>query len=126
MWTLFKALVLRWLLARTLFKGLGLFALLVPLLAALKGIGLPVLIGIAILAFPLLLLLAAIGLPFLLAMAAMGVLLMLAGVVVSVGIVAIKIILPIVLVVWFVRWIFSLISSDDRKAPGTDTGPETI
>lgn len=122
MWTMLKALVLRWLLARTLFKGLGLFALLVPLLAVLKGVGLPLLIGIAILAFPLLLLLAAIGLPLLLALVVMGGLLMLAGAVVSVGIVAIKIVVPVVLVVWFVRWIFS----DDRKSPGTDTGPETI
>ena len=122
MWTLLKAVVLRWLLARTIFKGLGLFALLVPLLALLKGIGLPLLIGIAILAFPLLLLLAAVGLPFLLALMVMGGLLMLAGVVVSVGIVAIKIIVPIVLIVWFVRWIFS----DDRKGPGPATGPETI
>ena len=121
MWTVFKAVVLRWLLARTLFKGLGLFALLVPLLALLKGVGLPLLIAIAVLAFPLLLLLAAIGFPFIVALVAMGGLLMLAGVVVSVGVLAIKIVVPIVLIVWFVRWIFR-----DHQGPSADTGPETI
>ena len=53
---------------------------------------------------PLFLLLGVIGLPILFVLAFGGFLLMFVGVLLTVGLFAIKILLPIVLIVWFVRW----------------------
>ena len=85
MWLLLKGLALRFVVGRTVGGMLAtLMLVLVPLGAVLKVVGLPIL--------------------FVLAFGAL--LLMFVGVLLTVGLFAIKILLPIVLIVWFVRWIF--------------------
>jgi len=107
MWTLMKALALRLVVGRTLGGLLGtLLLVVVPVAGVLKIVGLPLLIVLGVVGAPLFLLLAAIGLPVLLVVGIGGVLMFLLGIFLTLGVLAIKVILPIVLVVWFVRWIF--------------------
>jgi len=106
MWMLLKGLALRFVVGRTI--G-GLFAtlllLIVPIAGVLKVIGLPVLIVLGVIGAPLFLLLAAIGLPVLLVLGIGSMLMFCVGILLALSVLAIKIILPIVLVVWLVRWI---------------------
>lgn len=105
MWTVLKALALRLAIGRTLGGMLGtLFLLLVPLAGVLKVIGLPILIVLGIVGAPVFLLLAAIGLPALVVVGFGGLLMLLVGGLLALGILAIKIALPIILIVWLVRW----------------------
>ena len=105
MWTVLKALALRMAVGRTLGGMLAtLFLLLVPLAGVLKVIGLPILIVLGLLGAPIFLLLAAIGLPVLVVVGFGGVLLLLVGGLLALGILAIKIALPIILIVWLVKW----------------------
>ena len=103
---LLKALALKLVAGRTL--G-GMFALLtmvlVPVAAILKFVGLPLLAVLGVIGAPLFLVLGAIGLPVLFVMGIGAALLLLLGVVVMLGVVAVKIVLPIVLVAWFIRWL---------------------
>ena len=105
MWTVLKAVALRLAVGRTLGGMLGtLFLLLVPLAGVLKVIGLPILIVLGIVGAPVFLLLAAIGLPALVVVGFGGLLMLLVGGLLALGILAIKIALPIILIVWLVRW----------------------
>ena len=105
MWTVLKAVALRLAIGRTLGGMLGaLFLLLVPLAGVLKVIGLPILIVLGIVGAPVFLLLAAIGLPTLVVVGFGGLLMLLVGGLLALGILAIKIALPIILIVWLVRW----------------------
>ena len=66
MWTVLKAVALRFAIGRTLGGMLAtLFLLLVPIAGVLKVVGLPILIVLGVVGAPLFLLLAAIGLPVL-------------------------------------------------------------
>ena len=106
MWMLLKGLALRFVIGRTI--G-GLFAtlllLLVPVAGVLKIIGLPVLIVLGVIGAAVVLLLAVIGLPVLLILGIGGMLLVCLGILLTLGVMAIKIVLPIVLIVWLVRWL---------------------
>jgi hypothetical protein len=105
MWTVLKALALRMAVGRTLGGMLAtLFLFLVPIAGVLKVIGLPVLIVLGVVGAPIFLLLAAIGLPVLLVVGFGGALLALVGGLLALGILAIKIALPIILIVWLVKW----------------------
>jgi hypothetical protein len=105
MWTVLKAVALRLAVGRTLGGMLAtLFLLLVPLAGVLKVIGLPILIVLGVVGAPVFLLLAAIGLPLLVVVGFGGVLLLLVGGLLVLGILAIKIALPIILIVWLVKW----------------------
>ena len=105
MWTVLKALALRMAVGRTLGGMLAtLFLFLVPIAGVLKVIGLPVLIVLGVVGAPIFLLLAAIGLPVLVVVGFGGVLLALVGGLLALGILAIKIALPIILIVWLVKW----------------------
>ena len=105
MWTVLKAVALRLAIGRTLGGMLGtLFLLLLPLAGVLKVIGLPILIVLGIVGAPVFLLLAAIGLPALVVVGFGGILMLLVGGLLALGILAIKIVLPIILIVWLVRW----------------------
>jgi hypothetical protein len=119
MWMLLKGLALRFAVGRTI--G-GLFAtlllVLVPIAGVLKVIGLPFLIVLGVIGAPLFLLLAAIGLPVLLVVGIGGVLLALLGGLLALGVLAIKVVLPIVLVVWVVRWILG----KNRRSGSQDVG----
>lgn len=106
MWLLLKGLALRFIVGRTVGGAFSLLLLLlVPLGGVLKFIGLPLLIILGVLGAPIFLLLAAIGLPALIVVGVGGVLLLLMGVFLSLGLLALKIVLPIVLIVWFVKWV---------------------
>lgn len=106
MWTVLKAVALRFAVGRTLGGMLGtLFLLLVPIAGVLKVIGLPLLIVLGVVGAPIFLLLAAIGLPVLLVVGFGAVLLLLVGGLLALGVLAIKIALPIILIVWLVKWI---------------------
>jgi len=105
MWTVLKALALRLAIGRTLGGMLGtLLFLLVPIAGVLKFVGLPILIVLGVVGAPVFLLLAAIGLPVLLVVGFGAVLLLLVGVVLTLGLIALKIALPIILIVWLIKW----------------------
>ena len=127
MWMLLKGLALRFALRRTI--G-GLFAtlllVLVPVAGVLKIVGLPLLIVLGVIGAPLFLLLAAIGLPVLLVLGIGGVLLFFLGILLALGVFAIKIILPIVLVVWLVRWIYGRNRGTGRGDVGTSGSQEHV
>ena len=107
MWLLLKGLALRFAIGRTVGGMLAsLLLVLVPVAGVLKIVGLPLLAVLGVLGAPVFLLLGVIGLPILFVLAFGGVLLLLLGVLLTVGVFAIKILVPIVLIVWFVRWIF--------------------
>lgn len=103
---LLKALALRLVTGRTVGGMFGLLTvLLVPVAAILKFIGLPLLAVLGLIGAPLFLVLGAIGLPALFVIGIGAALIVLLGVLLMLGVVAVKIVLPIVLVVWFVRWL---------------------
>ena len=119
MWLLLKGLALRFVIGRTVGGMLAtLLLVLVPLGGLLKVVGLPLLMVVGVLGAPVFLLLGIVGLPILFVLGFGAVLLLLLGVVLTVGVFAIKILLPIVLIVWFVRWIFGR-----RKGPDIVEGP---
>jgi len=125
MWTVLKAVALRLAIGRTLGGMLGtLFLLLVPLAGVLKVIGLPILIVLGIVGAPVFLLLAAIGLPVLVVVGFGGVLMLLVGGLLALGVLAIKIALPIILIVWLVRWWRGKPKSSE--APPSEPGVEGI
>jgi hypothetical protein len=105
MWSAIRWLVLRIVAARWLFKLSGL-ALLLPLAMLLKTIGLPLLGVLGILAFPILILLFVFGLPIFLVFVVGSLLIGMLGVALTMGLVAIKIGLFIVLPVWLVWKLF--------------------
>lgn len=123
MWMLLKGLALRFAVGRTL-GGLvaTLLLLLVPVAGVLKIVGLPVLIVLGVVGAPVFLLLAAIGFPVLLVLGIGGMLLFCIGILLALSVLAIKIILPIVLVVWLVRWIFGR----NRKSGSQDAGTPDV
>ena len=103
---LLKALALKLIAGRTVGGVFGLLTLLlVPLAAVLKFIGLPLLFVLGILGAPVFLILGAIGLPVMLVIGIGGALIVAMGLFLTLGILAIKIVLPIMLIVWFVRWL---------------------
>lgn len=103
---LFKAFALKLMAGRTVGGMFGLLSvLLVPIAAVLKFIGIPMLVVLALVGAPIFLILGALGLPVAFVVGIGGALLLLVGLMLALGVVAIKIVLPIVLVVWFVRWL---------------------
>ena len=127
MWLLLKGLALRFVVGRTVGGLLAtLLLVLVPLGGVLKVVGLPILMVLGVLGAPLFLLLGLIGLPILFVLAFGGLLLAFVGVLLAVSIFAIKVILPIVLIVWFVRWIFRSLRKgrvSDAPPPPTPEAP---
>jgi hypothetical protein len=118
MWSAIRWLVLRIVAARWLFKLSGL-ALLLPIAMLLKTIGLPLLGVLGVLAFPILILLFVFGLPIFLVFVAGALLIGMLGIALTMGLVAIKIGLFIVLPVWLV---FKLFSTIRRRGGGTNGG----
>lgn len=103
---LMKAFLLNFVVGRTVGGLFGvLLLLLVPLAGVLKFIGLPILLVLGTIGAPLFLVLGAIGLPMLLVFGIGGGLLLLVGGMLAIGILAIKIVVPILLAVWVVRWL---------------------
>ena len=107
MWALLKSLLLKWALLKSLLRILASLGWLLPLGLLLKTIGIPLLIVLAVLAIPLFIVLAVIGLPLLLIVGVGGALLAFTLWLLSVGMLALKIVVPVVLVVWCLRWLRS-------------------
>jgi hypothetical protein len=118
--------LLKWVLARValfklLLKSFGALAWLLPIALLLKALGWPALLMLAVLAIPLVIVLAIIGLPILLVAAAAGVMLMITFWVVSTGLLLIKIAVPILLVLWILRWLRG--SNRKRGSGGSPAKP---
>jgi hypothetical protein len=124
---LLKALALKLLTGRTIGGAFTLLLfLLSPIAAVLKFIGLPVLLVVGAVGAPVFLLLTAVGLPGLLVVG-VGVVMMLAiGLMLTLGLLALKIALPIILVVWFVRWLRRPKTTQPPVAPSREPGLDSI
>jgi hypothetical protein len=107
-------------LIRLLLKGFGSLGVLLPVAFLLKLFGLPLLIVLAILAIPLLVVLAVIGLPLIAVIVVGGILLTVVGSVLSIGLMALKIVLPIVLIVWVLRWALGKGKPAGGSTPASD------
>lgn len=104
MWSLITSLLAKWALFKLLLKTLGSMAWLLPVAFILKLIGLPVLIVLAILAAPIFIILAIVGLPIMFVVIA-GVLLLVGFFfMLSMGLLVLKIAIPILIVYWLIRW----------------------
>jgi hypothetical protein len=124
---LLKALALKLLAGRTIGGSFSLLLFLfAPIAAVLKFIGLPVLLIVGVVGAPVFLLLAALGLPGLLVVG-VGVVMMLAiGLLLTLGLLALKIALPIILIVWFVRWLRKPKTAQPPAASSSDPIPDTF
>ena len=106
MWSLITSLLAKWALFKLLLKTLGSMAWLIPVAFILKLIGLPVLIVLAILAAPIFIILAIIGLPIMLVIIAGIVLLVGFFFLLSMGLLLLKIAIPVILIYWLFKWLF--------------------
>jgi hypothetical protein len=106
MWSLITSLLAKVALLKLLLKTLGSLGWLLPIAFVLKLVGLPVLIVLAILAAPMFIILAIIGLPIMFVIIA-GVLLLVGFFfILSMGLLVLKIAIPILIVYWVIRWFF--------------------
>lgn len=124
MWSSIRWVVLRLAAVRWVFK-LGWLGVLLPVAFVLKAIGLPVLMVLGVVALPILFLLFLFGLPLFLVFIGGGLLMGLFGVVLSVGVIALKIGLLVVLPVWLLFKLARMIGRSCRRRPddGTGEGP---
>ena len=106
MWSLITSLLAKWALFKLLLKTLGSLGWLLPFAFILKIIGLPVLIVLAILALPVFIILAIVGLPIMFVVIAGFVLLVGFFFLLSMGMLVLKIAIPIILLYWLFKWLF--------------------
>jgi hypothetical protein len=124
MWTIVKAWLLKLILKRSLGAVLAvLLAILLPIAAVLKVVGIPLLFVMLIVGAPLLLLLALVGLPLLLVVGSGIAILGVISAVLALGFALLKIALPILLVVWLLRWLFADRNGRNGKEEKVDPGP---
>jgi hypothetical protein len=116
MWSLITSLLAKLALFKLLLKTLGSLGWLLPVAFLLKFIGLPVLAVLAILALPVFLVLAIVGLPIMFVIVAGIMLLVGFFALLSIGLLALKIVIPILLIYWLLRWFF-------RNGKKTSTDP---
>ena len=123
MWAMITRMVLRLAAVRWLFK-LGGLGLLLPIAILLKAIGLPLLAILSVVALPLLVLLFLFGLPIFLVLIVGGMVTGLLGAVLTLGVVALKIGLFVVVPVWL---LWKLGSTGWRwfREGGGDPGPSS-
>ncbi len=117
MWALIQSLLTKWALVKVILRALASLGWLVPIAFVLKAVGLPLLILIAVLGLPIFIVLALLGLPFLLVFFVGALLLVGIFVLLSFGFAALKIALPILIVIWIARW---LMGRSGGKEEGTD------
>ncbi len=104
MWLLLKSLLAKWAIVKLVLKAFGSLGWLLPIAFVLKALGLPFLLLLAAVALPVILVLALIGLPLLLIVVVGGVLVTFTMWIVGLGVVALKVAIPILLLYWAVRW----------------------
>lgn len=113
MWSLISSLLAKYALLKLLLKTLGSLGWLLPFAFILKVIGLPILIVLAILALPIFIILAIVGLPIMFVVVAGFVLLAGFFFLLSMGMLVLKIAIPILLLYWLFKWFFK----NGRKDP---------
>jgi hypothetical protein len=129
MWSLIKWLAMRVAIVRWVFKVLGMLAFL-PIAFLLKAVGLPLLIILGVLALPVLFLLFLFGLPIFLVLLAGGLAMGVLFAALSLGVVALKVAIFVVLPIWLVwrlaSWLFrgrdGVSRRPDVSGPDTATG----
>ena len=121
MWAMISRWVLRLAALRWLFK-LGGLGLLLPIAFLLKAIGLPLLAILSVVGLPILILLFLFGLPIILVLIFGAMAMGLVGMVLTIGIVAIKFGLFVVLPLWLIWKIGSMACGRICKRGGTDPG----
>ncbi|MFL5615064.1 MAG: hypothetical protein ACJ796_15470 [Gemmatimonadaceae bacterium] len=129
MWSLIKWLAMRLAIVRWVFKVLGMLAFL-PIAFLLKAVGLPLLIIHGVLALPVLFLLFLFGLPIFLVLLAGGLAMGVLFAALSLGVVALKVAIFVVLPIWLVwrlaSWLFrgrdGVSRRPDVSGPDTATG----
>lgn len=121
MWAFIKSLLTQWAVFKVLLKALGSLAWLVPIALVLKAIGLPMLMLLLALALPIFIVLALFGLPFIL-VAIFGTLLMVGlFALLSIGFTVLKIAIPIIIIVWLVRWVMRNGRNHPKADPTTES-----
>jgi hypothetical protein len=106
MWSLITSLLAKWALFKLLLKTLGSLGWLLPVAFILKLVGMPVLIVLAILALPVFIILAIVGLPIMFVLIAGALLLVGFFFILSMGLLFLKIAIPIILIYWLIKWLF--------------------
>lgn len=125
MWQILKTLLVQGILAKTALRSFGWLAWLLPVGFLLKWVGLPLLAVLAVLALPVLALLLVIGLPIFVVLLFGGAILSIVGTVITIGVALAKVLIPIALVVWVLRWLFRAPKSEVAPAPASDEGTAT-
>lgn len=106
MWNLITSLLAKWALLKLLLKTLGSLGWLLPLAFILKVVGLPILVVLAILAAPIFIVLAIVGLPIMFVIVAGIFLLVGFFFLLSMGLLVLKIAIPVLLIYWLFKWMF--------------------
>lgn len=122
MWALLKSLLAQWAIIKLVLKALGSLGWLLPLALVLKALGLPLLLLLAALALPLIVVLAVLGLPVLLVVLVGGALVTLTMWIVGIGLVALKVAIPLVLLYWTMRWLFRSGDAEGHTDAAPDAG----
>ncbi|MDQ3951191.1 MAG: hypothetical protein M3282_12730 [Gemmatimonadota bacterium] len=129
MWSIIKAILMKLGILRGLFAVLGSLAVLLPIaIALIKLVGLPLLIVMLVLGLPLLFVLALLGFPFIAVLAIAGVVMGMVFAAITLGIIAVKFFLFVVLPIWLVwkvvSWARGWRDGGERRAPETPKGAE--
>jgi hypothetical protein len=126
MWSLIKWLAMRLAIVRWIFKVMGMLAFL-PIAFMLKAVGLPLMIILAVLALPVLFLLFLFGLPIFLVLAAGGLVMGVLFAALSLGVLALKVGVFVVLPLWLLwrlaSWLFRGRNGVSRRPDVS--GPDT-
>jgi hypothetical protein len=124
MWSIVKAILMKFGVLRGLFAVLGSLAAVLPIaLALIKLVGWPLVIVMFILGLPLLLVLAMLGFPLIAVLGIAGTVLGVVFAVITFGIIALKVFLFVVLPVWIAwrvaKWGFGWGGGDRRPREAT-------
>ena len=120
---LLKKTIIAWLLAGTFGRLLGvLLAILLPFAGLLKIIGLPILLVMLVIGAPVILLLLIIGLPI--ALVAIAGIVIIGGLmaVLTLGLALLKVALPIILVIWLLRFLWRMLKGNGGSEVTGTTG----
>ncbi len=122
MWSIVKAILMKFGVLRGLFAVLGSLAAVLPIaLALIKFVGWPLIIVMLVLGLPLLLVLLVLGFPLIAVLGIAGVVLSVVFAVITLGMIALKVFLFVVVPVWIAwriaKWGFGW-GRGERRDPG--------
>ena len=122
MWVLLKSLLAQWASVKLVLKAFGRLGCTPPLAFVPNALGLPVLLLLAALAIPVLLVLVALGLPVLLIVVVGGALVILTMWIVGIGLAALKLAIPLVLLHRILRLMVGTARVDPHPGVASDAG----